>query len=139
MPTPVYPNATHYSAHFSRQELECGCGCDAPWGVEQNLAKLAVHLEALRATVGHALHVNCAYRCAKRNAAVGGKSRSYHLTGQAADIDAGGTRKGVDALAMAALKVTAFKQGGVGRYYEGHGLFVHVDTGARVWRGINGV
>ena len=36
-----YPTPTHYSAHFSRRELDCHCGCDAPPGAEKNLAKLA--------------------------------------------------------------------------------------------------
>lgn len=135
---PTFPNKTHYSAHFSRAELDCHCGCKTPPGVAANLALLAISLEALRASVGHALSVNCGYRCAKQNAAVGGAAGSFHMQGKAADIDGGGTHAGVDALADHAQRIPAFRQGGVGRYYEGHGLFVHVDYGNRIWRGING-
>lgn len=137
-PAIKFPNATHYSPHFSRAELNCGCGCSTPLGVQRNLELLALRLEELRACAGHALHVNCAYRCPKRNAAVGGASHSFHLVGLAADIDGGGTRAGVDALADAAMKIPAFRAAGIGRYYEGHGLFVHVDIGDRLWRGVNG-
>lgn len=133
-----YPNETHYSEHFTRAELRCGCGCSTPTGVDRNLERLALRLEDLRAKVGHALHINCAYRCVRRNKTVGGASASFHLVGLAADIDAGGTRRGVDALADAAMKIPAFRAAGIGRYYEGHGLFVHVDIGDRLWRGVNG-
>lgn len=134
-----YPNETHYSEHFSRKELDCGCGCASPLGVQRNLERLALRLEDLRTIVGHSLHVNCGYRCPTRNKAVGGASASFHLVGLAADIDGGGSRKGVDALADAAMKVPAFRAAGIGRYYEKKGLFVHVDIGNRVWRGIDGV
>lgn len=135
-----YPNATHFSAHFSRRELECGCGCDAPPDVERNLAALAVNLEALRAAAGRPLLVNCAYRCPARNALVGGAPASFHMQGRAADIDcsrAGGKRE-VNRLATIAEGLAPFKNCGVGRYYESKGLFVHVDTGNRKWRGIDG-
>lgn len=133
-----YPNETHYSPHFTRKELDCGCGCSTPLGVQRNLERLALRLEDLRGIAGRPLHVNCAYRCPKRNATVGGASHSFHLVGLAADIDGLGTRNGVDELAECAMRIPAFRSAGIGRYYEGHGLFVHVDLGNRLWRGING-
>ena len=133
-----YPNETHYSPHFSRAELRCGCGCATPLGVDRNLERLALRLEELRTAAGRPLHVNCAYRCPSRNKTVGGAPASFHLVGLAADIDAGGSRKGVDELYEAAMKVPAFRVAGIGRYYEKKGLFVHVDIGNRLWRGIDG-
>lgn len=141
----TFPNATHYSPHFSRAELDCGkdgpyrCNCVTPPAVQKNLAALAQFLEALRALAGRGLTINCAYRCPRRNAAVGGAKGSYHLLGRAADIDCLGSGLEVDRLAKLAEKVPAFKKAGIGRYYQGHGLFVHVDFGMRFWRGINGV
>jgi uncharacterized protein YcbK (DUF882 family) len=135
----TYPNATHYSEHFSRVELDCHCGCKTPLAVAQNLAILATHLEELRAIAGHALTPNCAYRCPKRNAEVGGKPGSFHMQGKAADINCAPTHTAVDTFARLAEKVPAFKAAGIGRYYDGHGFFVHVDFGPRYWRGINGV
>lgn len=131
---PGFPNATHYSPNFNRAELDCrrssGCGCTTPPDVAANLVVTANNLEQLRAFVGHALHVNDGYRCPKENAAVGGVPDSQHLVGKAADVDAGGSNGGVDYLASKATGVPAYHLGGIGKYYEGHGLFVHVD-----WRG----
>lgn len=140
----TFPNATHYSEHFSRAELDCGkndahpCDCKTPATVQARLAILAAHLETLRTLAGRGLTPNCGYRCPKRNAAVGGAKGSFHLTGQAADLDCKGSRAEVDRLAKLAEKVSAFKAAGIGRYYEGHGLFLHVDFGNRFWRGIDG-
>lgn len=136
---PGYPNATHYSPHFSRAELDCHCGCKTPPEVEHNLATLALNLEVLRTKAGHALSPSNAYRCLARNTAAGGKPKSYHMQGKAADVTCAPTHADVDKLATIAEQVPAFKAGGIGRYYDGHGFFVHVDFGPRVWRGINGV
>ena len=46
-------------------------------------------LDPARDALGRAVHVNSGYRCTKLNGAVGGASRSQHLTGEAVDIELG--------------------------------------------------
>ncbi len=58
--------------------------------VVENLRQLCVHvLQPLRDSMGRAIFVNSGYRCPRVNALVGGAKASQHLTGQAADIEAG--------------------------------------------------
>lgn len=118
-----YPNTTNYSAHFTLQELACRCGCITPPQVNANLGYLAVHLEELRALVGGPLHIDDAYRCPTRNAAVGGVPDSQHLQGKAADINQGNLT--VAQLAHLAADVPKFNLGGIGMYPTEQ--FVHVD------------
>ena len=136
----TYPNTTHYSEHFKRSELDCNCGCKTPPEIEKNLIKLAGLLEELRRLAGRGLSPNCGYRCPAHNATLPGAAKaSYHMKGLAADIDcSAGGRREVDRLAKLASRITAFRVAGIGVYYEGHGLFVHVDFAPRFWRGVNG-
>lgn len=117
----TYPTKTHYSPHFSRRELACRCGCVTPAAVQANLVKLAAQLEELRKLTGGPLHVNCAYRCKKHNAAVGGVPNSQHLVGIAADV----SHKTLAPKAVADLaeRVPDFHNGGIGRYPG----FTHID------------
>jgi len=115
-----YPTATHYSEHFTRRELDCHCGCDAPAAVERELALTAAELEKLRALVGMPLHINSGYRCPTYNKAIGGAPKSQHMQGKAADVSA---RCSPTYVAMAAEKVPAFDNGGICRYAG----FTHVD------------
>lgn len=56
----------------------------------ENLRLLCVNvLQPLRDGMGRALFVNSGYRCLRTNEAVGGAKTSQHLSGQAADIEAG--------------------------------------------------
>lgn len=133
---PTFPNATHYSKHFTRKELDCHCGCPTPPEVQRELAILAGHLEELRELAGRPLSPNCGHRCRKQNRRVGGAPASFHMKGQAGDIDCLGSAKEVDHLAQLAELVPAFRAAGIGRYYNEHGFFVHVDFGSRFWRGV---
>ncbi len=127
----TFPNKTHYSAHFSRRELECHCGCDAPADVESNLARLAIQLEALRAVLGSPLHINSGYRCRAYNSRIGGAVESQHMSGKAADLS--GRLVKPRAIARAAEQIPAFRMGGIGRYPT----FTHVDIrpGTARWGG----
>lgn len=100
------------SPHFSRQEFACrdGCGHDS---VQPRLIEV---LEQIRSITGRPLVVVSGCRCAARNRAVGGASRSRHIFGDAADIPPG--RATVDQAAAA---------GAVGIGSAG-GWAVHVDT-----------
>ena len=70
------------SRHFSAAELECKCGCGA-MAIDTDLIPL---LENLRAQLGKPVTITSGTRCAKRNAAEGGKTVSEHLSGQAVDV-----------------------------------------------------
>lgn len=118
----TFPNKTHYTAHFSKRELDCHCGCDTPPEVESNLARLAIALEALRAGLGGVpLHVNSGYRCPSYNKRIGGASASQHMQGKAADLS--GRKVRPREIAKVAETVPAFRNGGIGRYPT----FTHVD------------
>lgn len=136
MSYPGFPNDTHYTPNFSRAELDCRCRCKTPAVVQDNLVVTAHNLEQLRIFRGRPVRVNDGYRCPAENARVGGVSDSQHLLGKAADIDADGTNTGVDDLARTALGVPQYLTGGIGKYYEGHGLFVHLDwrNGTARWQ-----
>ena len=71
------------SAHFSRSEFACKCGC----GFAQVKPELINKLEKLRELCGNKpLKINSGCRCAKHNKTVGGASKSQHLYGTAADV-----------------------------------------------------
>jgi uncharacterized protein YcbK (DUF882 family) len=72
------------SLHFSKREFACRHCREAV--VEP---RLVTKLEQLRKLTGRPLVVVSGYRCPVWNRAVGGARRSYHLTGQAADLKYG--------------------------------------------------
>lgn len=127
----TYPTATHYSENFSRRELDCHCGCDAPMSVERNLTALAIELERLRKQLGGTpLHVNSGYRCPAYNKRIGGATYSQHMEGKAADLS--GRKVMPLTIRDAANVVPSFRGGGIGLY----DTFCHVDirsTGTARW------
>jgi hypothetical protein len=86
------------SQHFSLEEMiksQTGSrkGIDNTPGPEAiaNLVYLCVNvLEKIRAHFAKPIIINSGYRCAKLNKAIGGASKSQHLTGEAADIEIAG-------------------------------------------------
>lgn len=73
------------SEHFSRWEFACRCGC----GFNTVDAQLLQVLQALRTAMGKPVSVHSGARCARHNAELDppGAPNSYHLCGQAADIE----------------------------------------------------
>ena len=61
-------------AHFKLREFACPC-C----GRVEVVTSLVLWLEVLRRAWGGAIHVNSGFRCARRNADVGGAKNSRHL------------------------------------------------------------
>lgn len=121
-----FPNATHYSPHFSRRELECkGVECRGkrpPANVERNLRLLAIELEKLRDELGGSLGIVSGFRCPVHNRTVHGAAQSQHMKATAADL---AVPKGKQMQYVAAAKrVPAFNHGGIGIYPNGG---VHVD------------
>ena len=81
--------------------------------------KLAELLQNIREHFGKPVIINSAYRSKEHNKKVGGASNSYHLYGQAADIQIKGVSPREIAKYAESLGVK-----GIGLY----GTFVHVDT-----------
>ena len=81
------------SAHFTLEEL-CRSETASRKGLDNtpdaetiaNLTELALALEKVRDLLGHAIHINSAYRGPKVNSAVGGSKTSAHMKGYAADF-----------------------------------------------------
>lgn len=123
--------ATRITPHFTLEEFACRCGCQGHLKPEirASIERTAQMLEAVRSDAGgHAVHLNCGYRCPKHNAEVGGEPHSQHLVGKAADITIEGLRP-ADVQRIARRNPLV---GGVG-YYS---TFTHVDTGPRrSWKG----
>ena len=70
------------SAHFSRSEFACKCGC----GFDTVDVELAKVLEYVRDYYGVPIVINSGCRCPAHNDSVGGSSSSQHLLGKAADF-----------------------------------------------------
>ena len=130
-PVPSYPNTTHYSEHFTREELDCkGSECrgkQPPIGVRLRLLAVAEDmLEPLREELGEPFTVLSGYRCPTHNANVGGASQSKHMLGEAFDpaVPPGQQIR----FKAAMLRVPAIQNGGLGTYPAG-GL--HGDLGPK--------
>lgn len=132
----VAPNAAiaglYKSKYFSKSELVCHCGC----GFYRPSPILLQFLDDLRERLGKPVYLNCACRCPRHNAAVGGVRNSQHTGNMvtAADINASGI--GVSKLAQLCKELGA---DGIGEYHNGN--FVHADVrngrkGSNIrWRG----
>jgi zinc D-Ala-D-Ala carboxypeptidase len=68
--------------HFNLSEFRCPC-CDDV--IESAAFLLAARLEPVRLIFGPII-ITSGYRCQRHNTAIGGRTFSQHLTGQAADI-----------------------------------------------------
>lgn len=74
------------SKNFTLPEFASKDGAAFPESVKANLAVLADQLEVLRAHFGKPVTVTSGYRSPSHNLKIGGASKSFHTTGQAADI-----------------------------------------------------
>lgn len=82
------------SEHFTLDEFctsqtaaRLGILNDPPLDVVAHLKKTAAGMEKVRSLLnGNPIHINSGYRSLKVNAAVGSKSTSQHVTGQACDF-----------------------------------------------------
>lgn len=107
--------AKKLSNNFRLIEFACRDGAD----------KVLVHpqllegLEAIRAHFGKPITINSGYRTVNHNRRIGGKSRSRHLYGLAADIAVHGV-----APKVVADKAEELGFGGIGRY----NTFTHIDV-----------
>ena len=105
------------STHFKRREFACKCGC----GSDTVDHELITVLERIRAHYGKPMIITSGQRCATHNKAVGGASKSSHLSGKAADFYV----KGID-LATVHRQLLSWYPDRYGIAIGGS--FVHIDV-----------
>ncbi len=113
---------TSLSEHFTREELQCRCGC----GLCSPGAGLITLAEDIRALLNAPMIVHSACRCAPHNARVGGAPNSRHLQGRAMDFHAPGI-----SAADVFKRIKAERDAGRLPLLGGLGLYdwgVHIDT-----------
>lgn len=101
--------------NFSRSEFACPCCGEVEYSV-----LLVSMLQVARDTADRPFRITSGYRCANRNAAVGGVPESAHTRGLAVDISCGDSRARFDMLR--ALFSAGFRRIGIGTD------FIHVDV-----------
>lgn len=104
------------SQNFDRSEFKCRC-C----GLDTVDAELIEILESIRAHFGKPVKVTSGCRCEAYNKSVGGKKRSQHLLGRAADIQIKDTSP-INVYEYAEYLMS--DRGGLGNY----NTFTHIDT-----------
>lgn len=126
-----YGPSAKLSRNFHRNEFAC-----AHCGEVRVDPKLIKALQELRNRVKRPIIITSGYRCPPHNQSVGGTHKSRHLTGQAADIYARGLT--VRQLYHHALKIPAFRDGGLG--LDEARAYLHVDLRPTPyhWRVIDG-
>lgn len=72
--------------NFSKIEFESRDNALMPSEVLENIKELAKNLQKIRDYFGQAVHINSAYRSPAHNEKIGGKPKSQHVLGKAADI-----------------------------------------------------
>jgi hypothetical protein len=123
----VFPKegAERLSADFALGEFRCRCG-HPECHLTLVSPRLVDVLQTLRDLLATPLALSSAYRCARHNAAVGGRARSVHTWGMAADVMCGEAAL-LEELVQAARRIPLV--GGIGRYPLAG--FVHVDVRRR--------
>lgn len=107
------------STHFKRSEFACRCGCGFD-EIEQDLVDV---VEDVRCHFDASTFIDSGCRCEKHNQAVGGKPKSQHRLGKAADIKV----KGVAPKEVADYLESKYpNKFGIGRYKT----FTHIDVRA---------
>lgn len=110
--------------YFHTSEFLCRCGCATPTECLTALKALIMSLQVLRIKLGRPVIINSGYRCPAHNYAVGGSSRSFHMSGMAGDIVVPGMSPGLTAKHIENLMVNGeMLKGGLKAYSN----FVHYD------------
>lgn len=116
---------TGVSENFSHNEFRCHCRSSRCHSTLLH-PKLVESLQTLRQLVAHPLTINSGYRCTGYNKVVGGRPRSYHTKGMAADVLVG-PLDSLEDFAGLAEQIPAL--GGIGIYPTRN--FVHIDVRPR--------
>ena len=111
------PRTIRLTPHFTLGEfIRAEDPIPAPW-ILDNLYRLANRLQVVRDLLGKPMLINSGYRTPAHNKAVGGSSKSYHMSGMAADI----VVPGIPAIEVQRLLKNW--TGGMGQYQH----FTHLD------------
>ena len=95
--------------YFSRDEVQCQCGC----GYNTVDYELAQELDSIREYFGSPITINSGCRCREYNAKEGGSTNSQHLYGKAVDM----VVKGVNANEVYKYLDQVYKgKYGIGKY-----------------------
>ena len=110
--------------NFSKSEFDSKDGAEMPSDVLENVKKLASYLQILRDHLGKSIKINSGYRSPSHNKKIGGKTKSIHLLGLAADIVVSGmTPKEVFKEVEKLQDEGKLPQGGLSAYPT----FLHID------------
>ena len=110
--------------NFSKSEFDSKDGSEMPKEVLENIKKLAGYLQILREHLGKSIKINSGYRSPSHNKKIGGKPKSIHLLGLAADIVVSGmTPKEVFKEVEKLQDEGQLPQGGLSAYPT----FLHID------------
>ena len=71
------------SKNFTREEIQCRCGC----GANDISMDLIARLQEVRESLGQSMRITSGVRCVSHNSKVGGSERSSHLAGNATAVD----------------------------------------------------
>lgn len=111
--------------NFTRQEFDCRDGTAVPDELLPNVIEVAENLQVLRDYLNESVHVNSGWRSEEYNKKIGGKPKSQHPKGKAADITVKSkTPRQLYNIIEKLISQKKMKQGGLGLYPE----FVHYDT-----------
>lgn len=110
--------------NFSKAEFDSKDGTAMPLEVLQNVQRLAENLQKIRDKVDVPITILSGYRSPRHNRIVGGKPRSFHLTGMAADISCAQIKPAQLALVIKdMMDAGEIEKGGLKAYNS----FVHYD------------
>ena len=112
------------SANFRVREFACKDGSDKIL-IDSDLVEL---LQKIRTHFEKPIKINSGYRTESHNKKVGGTKNSYHLKGQASDIQVVGIHP-----ILVAMYCEKLNAGGIGVYSN----FIHVDTRTKKYRWID--
>jgi uncharacterized protein YcbK (DUF882 family) len=113
------------SINFDLSEFASKDGAAFPESVTANLQILADQLQVLRDHLDKPIDIKSGYRSAEHNLKIGGALKSFHVTGQAADIAVPGvTPADIYAAIEELIKAGKMREGGLGLYAS----WVHYDT-----------
>ena len=122
--------AERLSANFFLREFRCRCHATRCHMTLLHPA-LVESLQALRGALGRPLLLTSGYRCPTYNRIVGGRARSFHTRGMAADLLCQELEQ-IRELAEAAGRIPSI--GGIGEYHLRR--FVHLDVRPRGFSGL---
>ena len=121
----TYNRGVQLSPNLARWEIACRCGC----GFDTITPATVTLFQAIRDYIGRPIRINSGCRCPERNEAVGGAPESYHMQGEALDMQVNGlSSRQLGALIREAHALCPIVAKHL-RFVYLMGNAVHIDTG----------